>query len=98
MLSGVEHVKSFITSGPHVLSYVIKMTLKSHFWPENVKILLLCMQHRYGHHYIILPDKFITSGLSFVMHDISLPDHESFWVKCNDPYQHKQIIILEDSI
>ena len=39
MLSCVEHEKSFITSGPDVLSYDIKLTLKSHFWLENVKIL-----------------------------------------------------------
>ena len=32
------------------LSYEIKITLKSHFWRENVIILSLCMQRCYGRH------------------------------------------------
>ena len=34
------------------LSYVIKNTLKSHFWRKNVVILSLCTQRCYGRHYV----------------------------------------------
>ena len=29
----------------YYLSYNIKITLKSHFWHENIKILLLCLHN-----------------------------------------------------
>ena len=35
-----------------ILSYEIKMTLKSHFCRKNVIILSLCTLHCYGHHNI----------------------------------------------
>ena len=32
------------------LSYDIKITLKSHFWRENVRFLSLCVQRCFGHY------------------------------------------------
>ena len=34
------------------LSYVIEITLKSHFWRAHIKLLSICMQRCYGRHYI----------------------------------------------
>ena len=56
-----------------ILSYDIKITLKSHFCRKNVIILSLCTQRCYGRHNLS------TSSLSILLHGIiSLLDVTSY--------------------
>ena len=60
------------------LSQDFRITSKSHFWHENVKILLSFTQHYNGHHFVMLLNLYTTSGLSILLHGvISLPGAKS---------------------
>ena len=56
------------------LSHDIRITLKSHFLRENVKIYLSFTQSYNGRHYAMLLNLYSTSGLSTLLQGvISLP-------------------------
>ena len=55
----------------------IKISLKSHFCRKNVIILSLCTQRCYGRHSVSLKSVFTTSGLSILLHGVTLPDATS---------------------
>ena len=78
----------------------IKITLKSHFWRENFKILPSFVQRYNGRHYVTLLNLQTTGGLSILLHGvISLSDTklcDKFTLIMHRTYRFRVVVIKQE--
>ena len=67
-----------------ILSYDIKITLKSHFRRKNVIILSLCTQRCCGRHDVFQKSVKYCSGLSILLHGVTVSQTRLHMIKMRD--------------